>query len=122
MSIDIINEKDIPYRNEGPSGPKYLMRGPFVDIGMVIIQPGEDFTCHLHDHVEEDFLTLEGSVDIYIDGERFVLHPGDLIQVAPKKQHYLKNVGAVPWRAVFVKAPFDPNDKINIDWVPEAEE
>ena len=41
-----LNEKDVEYRFDGVSGPKYLIRGPFVDIGMVVLMPGEDFNTH----------------------------------------------------------------------------
>jgi mannose-6-phosphate isomerase-like protein (cupin superfamily) len=114
----MINEKEVAYRFDGISGPKYLLRGPHVDIGMVVIMPGEDFTCHYHERIEEDFFTLEGSVEIYVDKRKIVLNKGDLIHVPPKSKHYLKNVGDTPWKAMFVKAPYDPKDKIDVDWVP----
>ena len=37
-----INESEQEYRF-GNSGPKYLLRGPRVDFGLVVLQPGEDF-------------------------------------------------------------------------------
>lgn len=114
----MINEKEVPYRFNGISGPKYLLRGPQVDIGMVIIMPGEDFNTHFHVEVEEDFFTLEGSVEIYIEEKKIVLNEGDLIRVPPKSKHYLRNVGDKPWKAVFVKSPYDPKDKIDVEWIP----
>lgn len=118
MAYTMINEKEVPYRFDGISGPKYLLRGPQVDIGMVIIMPGEDFTTHYHDEVEEDFFTLEGTVEIYVDEKKIILKEGDLIHVAPKTHHYLRNVSDRPWKAVFVKSPYDPKDKIDVDWLP----
>jgi hypothetical protein len=32
--------------------------------------------------------------------------------------HYLINRGATPWKAIFVKAPYDPKDKVDVDWLP----
>ncbi len=116
--MEIINEKDIEYRFDGVSGPKYLIRGPHVDIGMVVLMPGEDFNTHYHNKIEENFLTLEGSVDIYVDNEKLTLKEGDIIQVPPQRNHFLKNNGTVPWKAVFVKAPYDPKDKVDVDWKP----
>ena len=54
-----------------------------------------------------------------MDGKKITLKEGDIIQVPPKEEHYLKNNGNVPWKAVFVKAPYDPKDKVNVEWLPE---
>jgi mannose-6-phosphate isomerase-like protein (cupin superfamily) len=116
--IRIVNQASIPFRYDDKSGPKYVTRGPNVDFGLVKILPGEDFSTHHHVEVEEIFYTLEGECEIYIDGEKAVLRPGDLIQVTPKSNHYLRNTGAVAWTAVFVKSPYNPKDKVDVDWMP----
>jgi len=114
----VIHEDEVEYRFDGVSGPKYLMRGPRSDFGMVVLIPGEDFQTHYHRQVEENFFTLEGEVDIYINGEKITLRPGDLCHVPPMHPHYLINNGDVPWKAIFVKAPYDPKDKVDVDWLP----
>lgn len=116
--IRIINQASIPFRNDDKSGPKYVVRGPNVDFGLVKILPGEDFTTHHHVEVEEIFYTLEGECEIYIDGEKAMLKAGDLIQVSPKWDHYLRNTGKVAWTAIFVKSPYNPKDKVDVKWVP----
>ena len=116
-----IHESEVEYRFDDVSGPKYLMRGPRADFGMVVLMPGEDFQTHYHRTIEEDFFTLEGSVDIYINGEMWTLEPGVLCHVPPLNPHYLINRGDVPWKAVFVKAPYDPKDKVNVEWLPGDE-
>lgn len=118
MKLIKIHEDEVEYRFDGISGPKYLLRGPRADVGLVIILPGEDFQTHLHDHIEENFYTLEGSCDIYVKDEHMVLKPGDLCHVPPQHPHYLINRGDVPWKAIFFKAPYDSKDKKNIEWVP----
>ena len=114
-----LNESEIEYRNNNISGPKYLLRGPYCDVGLVVIQPGEDFNTHYHQNTEEDFYTLEGKVDIYVDGEKIVISEGDIIQLPPPTKHYIKNNYDKPWKALFVKAPFHEKDKVNVDWLPE---
>ena len=118
MKPFVIHEDEVEYRFDGVSGPKYLMRGPRSDFGMVVLIPGEDFQTHYHRQVEENFFTLEGEVDIYINGEKITLRPGDLCHVPPMHPHYLINNGDVPWKAIFVKAPYDPKDKVDVDWLP----
>ena len=116
-----LNESEIEYRNNNISGPKYLLRGPYCDVGLVIIQPGEDFNTQYHQNTEEDFYTLEGKVDIYVDGEKIVISEGDIIQLPPPTKHYIKNNYDKPWKALFVKAPFHEKDKVNVDWLPEED-
>jgi len=117
-----IHESEVEYRFDGVSGPKYLMRGPRSDFGMVVLMPGEDFQTHYHRTIEENFFTLEGTVDIYINGkEMWTLEPGVLCHLPPLNPHYLINRGDTPWKAIFVKAPYDPKDKVNVDWLPGDE-
>jgi len=116
-----IHEDEVEYRFDGISGPKYLMRGPRADFGLVILKPGEDFQTHYHRAIEEDFFTLSGTVDIYINGERWTLKPGELCHVPPMTPHYLINRGDEDWKAIFVKAAYDPKDKVNVEWLPGDE-
>ncbi len=116
--LKIVKEASIPFRNDNKSGPKYVTRGPNVDFGIVKILPGEDFTTHHHAEVEEIFYTVEGECEIFVDGELAILAPGDLVQVAPRTNHYLRNTGKTPWTAIFVKSPYNPKDKVDVDWRP----
>ena len=120
MELKKLNESEIAYRTNGNSGPKYLMRGPRSDFGLVQLQPGEDFQSHYHSAIEENFFTLEGTCELYIDQQKWLLTPGDFIHVPPKNAHYLVNRGTVPWKAVFSKAPFDVKDKVDTDRPPSA--
>ncbi len=112
------HESSVEYRFDGVSGPKYLLRGPRSDFGLVILMPGEDFQTHYHRALEENFYTLEGTMDIYIKGELFKLEPGDLCHVPPLHIHYLINTGDKPWRAIFSKAGYDPKDRVDVKWLP----
>lgn len=113
-----VREKEIEYRFDNVSGPKYLLRGPKVDVGLVVLTPGEDFQAHYHRQVEEDFFTLEGECDIWVAGEKVTVQAGDIVAVPPMEPHYLVNNGSSNWKAVFVKSPYDPKDKVDIEWVP----
>ena len=113
-----INEKEVAYRFNNISGPKYLLRGPRSDFGMVCLMPGEDFRTHYHGAIEENFYTLEGSVELHVNNQLYLLTPGDLCHVPPNNPHYLINTGETPWVAVFSKAPYDEKDKIDVTWLP----
>lgn len=110
-----ISERECQYRF-GDSGPKYLMRGPNIDFGIVRLLPGEAFSNHMHERIEENFFILEGEVSIVVANKTVEnLGPGDLIRVDPNEAHYLVNQGSVPMKGIFVKAPFDPEDKVDVE-------
>ncbi len=109
----LTNESSIDYRF-GDSGPKYLMRGPKIDFGIVKLKPGQDFQAHYHNEVEEDFFVIEGELHFKVDKDDFVAKKGDLVRCLPKETHYLINESDNDAIAVFVKAPSNESDKINV--------
>ncbi len=108
-----VSESQKEYRF-GNSGPKYLMRGPRAGIGVVLFQPKDDFPEHYHNHMEENFLVLEGKIDIYVDDEKHICEEGDMLHVEPKERHYLINPYDEPVKLVFVLSPFVDGDKVEI--------
>lgn len=110
----IIDENEKEYRF-GNSGPKYLMRGPRSNFALVQFQPGEDFKAHRHDVMEENFFILEGRVDIVVDGTVHTLTPGQLIHIEPGEVHYVKNPYGAPVKMVSTLAPFQEQDKVEIE-------
>ena len=89
------NEMAHDYRF-GDNGPKYLIRGPMCDMGVVVLQPGQSFRNHRHKEVCEVFYTLSGEVCLYLEGAMQMLREGDVLQC---------DTGSVPWKGVFVKSP-----------------
>ncbi|MCQ6265199.1 cupin domain-containing protein [Fictibacillus sp. WQ 8-8] len=99
-----VNESENEFRF-GDHGPKYLTKGPNVDLGVVVLKPGQDFPNHYHTTCEEIFYVLEGSIDFYIDGVRVPAKTGDMLQVRPNEAHYLINQSQQNFKAVFIKSP-----------------
>lgn len=113
-------EDDHSYRF-GDHGPKYLQRGPRSDIGVVALQPGQFFPAHKHQRIEENFLVIAGEAHLYVNGEVHILGVGDFLRCEPGEFHYVINRGTTPWKAVFVKAPYDPTDGVPVDWAPAVD-
>ncbi|EHF9019400.1 cupin domain-containing protein [Salmonella enterica] len=103
------NEKNHEYRF-GDNGPKYLIRGPGCDMGVVILQPGQSFPNHRHNTACEIFYTLSGEVCLYLEGTPHILQTGDVLECEPGEAHYLINNGDKPWKGVFIKSPHLEND------------
>jgi quercetin dioxygenase-like cupin family protein len=105
-----LNESSCEYRF-GDSGPKYLMKGPRANFGVVVLKPGQDFNNHVHSIMEENFFILEGEIEFNVNGEKLICKQGDFIHVEPNETHYLKNISDVVSKAVFCLAPYQEIDK-----------
>jgi quercetin dioxygenase-like cupin family protein len=101
-------------------GPKDLTNGTTnVDLGVVVITPGECHPCHRHEHQEESFLGLEGECTVWVNGELVVLKAGDYLSCEKGDSHYFENVTKTDFKAVFIKAPrLDFKDSVYLDWRP----
>jgi quercetin dioxygenase-like cupin family protein len=114
----LTKEDDHAYRF-GDHGPKYLTKGENVDLGIVVITPGEAHPCHKHVNQEESFLALEGQCDVWVDGELVVLKKGDYLICEKGEAHFFNNTSEADFKAVFVKAPhLEEKDSVYIGWEP----
>ncbi|WP_282946880.1 cupin domain-containing protein [Cellulomonas endometrii] len=103
----------------GEFGPGYVLRGPRTDVGVVRLRPGDDASNHYHAAIEETFVVLEGSATLWLDGRAsYELAAGDVVQMQPGEQHYFVNEGDDVFRALFIKAPYDPADGVQVPWRP----
>ena len=112
--VQSVREQDRPYRG-GTSGVKYLFRGPRVDWGIILFAPGEQLGRHLHNEVEETFYFLEGQGGRFIvGGQEHPIQVGTAFRVEPGEVHNIVNDTPSPLKAVFIKAPYKPSDKVDV--------
>ena len=112
------NEGDAEYRFDD-WGPGYLARGPRTDFGLCVLRPGDAFPNHFHRNIEEGFYVLEGEATLWHDcKERFVLTPGDYHRCDPGEMHYFVNESDANFKMAFIKAPWDPDDVVVVEWTP----
>jgi quercetin dioxygenase-like cupin family protein len=117
----LTNEKDHDYRF-GTHGPKYLTKGPKIDMGVVVITAGESHPCHKHEKQEESFLVIEGECAVWVDGVKVVIKVGDYLRCEPNEAHYFHNESEDDFKAIFIKAPFfEVKDSVYIEWKPGEE-
>lgn len=110
----IVKENEKEYRF-GNSGPKYLMKGPRMNFAVVQFQPGQDFTAHYHNIMEENFFILEGEINIVVDGVVNHLVPGDFIHIEPGEVHYCVNPYDKPIKMISTLAPYQEVDKVEVE-------
>ncbi|MBY8979562.1 MAG: cupin domain-containing protein [Candidatus Lokiarchaeota archaeon] len=107
-----VNEKDFHFRG-GESGVKYLMRGPSIDWGLILLKPGEKMAekAHGHNLLDETFYFVEGDGVLIVDGEEFDGLEGSVFLVEPKEMHNIRNDSEKPVKIVFIKGDYKPDDK-----------
>ncbi len=108
-----MNEKDFEYRNKD-SGVKYLMRGPSIDWGLILLKPGEHMggKPHGHNEIDETFYFMEGDGVMIIDGKEYDAPQGSVFLCEPKEMHNIRNSSDKPIKIVFIKGEYKPDDKI----------
>jgi len=112
--VEIVREQEQPYRG-GMSGVKYLVRGPRIDWGVILFAPGEELGRHRHEEVEETFFFVEGRGGRFIvDGAEHPIEAGMALRIEPGEVHNIVNDTDAPLKAVFMKSPYKPKDKVEV--------
>lgn len=102
-------------------GPGYIVRNDDAAFGTLVLRPGDAFANHVHEHLTETFLVLEGEVEVWLDrSTKHTLEPLALLQAKPGVEHLVRNQGALPARLLFVKTPDIDDDKLDRPWTPSA--
>ena len=108
------NEFEKEFR-KGDSGPKYLFVGPKLDLGVMVLKPGEGMGGHYHNEVEETFYFPEGGAVININGSEIETKDGDVFRLEPNDTHKIQNNTEKTIKIIFIKTPSIPSDKVSID-------
>ncbi len=111
--MERVSEKGLPYRG-GDSGVKYLVRGPRIDWGVILLLPGQTLGGHYHREVEETFYVAHGKGTFVVNGKDYPASAGDAFRLEPDDRHDILNDGDEALKLVFIKCPYLPKDKVNI--------
>jgi mannose-6-phosphate isomerase-like protein (cupin superfamily) len=110
--MEKVNEDEKEYRHK-TYGPKYLFRGPLIDVGVMILGPNNELGAHYHEKVEETFFFLEGTGVMRINDKEYSIGPGDAFRISPHEIHNIYSIKE-QIKAVFIKTPYLPKDKISV--------
>lgn len=111
--MERVNEADLEFRG-GDSGVKYLMRGPNLDWGVILLKPGEALEGHYHQQVEETFYVLQGQAAFSVNDQKLIVGPGTALRMEPEEGHAIRNAGQDDLKMVFIKWPYLPEDKVSL--------
>ncbi len=109
--MEYTNEKEKDFRF-GDWGPKYIFRGPKIEWGILILKESTELGKHLHNTVEETFYFLEGEGKIIINEIEHKYSQGDAFRIEPNESHNI--IPSKFTKAIFIKAPFNPEDKVKL--------
>lgn len=112
--MERINEAQCEFRF-GDHGPRYLLRGPRIEWGIIVFRPGQKLGPHRHNEVEETFYFLEGAPLMVVDGEELRVAPGDVFRLEPGEGHDIINDSDADTRLIFIKTPYLPDDKVAME-------
>ena len=62
-------------------------------LNLLRLRPGQASRIHRHEHQEEVYLVLEGTLTLLVEGEERTLQRGELVRVAPDVRRQLVNRG-----------------------------
>jgi uncharacterized cupin superfamily protein len=62
-------------------------------LNQIVLEPGQRGRIHRHQHQEEVYLVLAGTLALVVEGEETTLERGELIRVAPDVRRQLVNRG-----------------------------
>ena len=91
-----------------------LLNRPDLSVIQERIPPGAGEVRHYHERARQLFFALQGQLQITIDGELFVLAPGDSLEIPPGAQHRVRNEGSMAASFLVISAPSTDGDRINL--------
>lgn len=106
-----VHENDFGYRD---GKVKYLMRGPSIDWGLILLKPGEHMasTPHGHNEIDETFYFMEGEGVMIVDNRELPAPQGSVFLCEQREMHNIRNDSDNPIKIVFIKGDYKPKDKI----------
>jgi mannose-6-phosphate isomerase-like protein (cupin superfamily) len=62
-------------------------------LNQIVLRPGQRGRIHRHEHQEEVYLVLDGTLTLVLEGEETTLGRGELVRVGPEVRRQLVNRG-----------------------------
>jgi transcriptional regulator with XRE-family HTH domain len=104
----ILRQGERPVIRSGGLGLERLVlpqRGGLLQANIHIIDPGEASDGQIEHTGEEMGYVLEGTVELQLGHERFILQPGDAFTFSSQVPHGYRNAGEVVARILWVNSP-----------------
>ena len=113
----------VVYQESGKRPQTVFPQGVFEDLGgglalgeatplLMTLLPNHDIDPHPIVHTGQEFIyCLTGEMVVWVDGEQYILEPGDSLIFEAQLHHRCENRGDKVARAIVVICPADQNDR-----------
>ncbi|MHA1932953.1 MAG: cupin domain-containing protein [Promethearchaeota archaeon] len=90
------------------------MRGPSIDWGIILLNPGDLMSDkpHGHEFIDETFYFVEGEGIMIINDKEYPAPQGSVFLCETEEMHNIRNDSAKSIKIVFIKGDYKPEDKI----------
>jgi quercetin dioxygenase-like cupin family protein len=89
----------------------HLVKTPTVSIIEELMPPGTSEARHSHNHARQFFYVLEGELTLEVDGQNYILHTGEGLEISPGQPHQAINRSAAPVRFLVTSQPPSHGDR-----------
>ena len=83
--------------------------------GFNVVLPGKGGDYHFHTHQDSVLIIIGGEGTRLLEGKEFKVKAGDIIMIAAKEKHKLRNTGTTDLKYFEFKAPINQPDSIKIN-------
>lgn len=93
----------------------YFFKHADLSIIRELMPPGTSEKLHYHKKSIQFFYILAGEAMFEVEGENFLLLPGEGITINPGLKHCIKNPGKSGLEFLVISQPESHNDRINVE-------
>jgi mannose-6-phosphate isomerase-like protein (cupin superfamily) len=92
----------------------HLLKTPDLSVIEELMPPSTNERRHYHLYSRQFFYVLEGTLTLEIEGQDFVLHTKQGIEISPGQRHQASNRSADSVRMLVTSQPPSHGDRINL--------
>lgn len=70
---------------------KNLLNDEYCKVKRIIVHPKKRLSLQYHNFRSEHWLIVKGTANVYLDGKKLILNPGQSIDIPKKSHHYIEN-------------------------------
>ena len=104
------------YKWGGPQGTDcdgwHLVKTPQLSIIEEFMPPGTTERRHYHNQAHQFFYVLEGELTLEVEGQNYILHSGEGLEISPGQKHQAFNRSAAPARILVTGQPPSHGDRV----------
>ena len=91
LKKDIVQAKEHSFENRPWGKFENLLDNKYCKVKKITVEPKKRLSLQYHNFRSEHWLVVNGTANVFVDGKRIVLFPGNSIDIPIKSHHYIEN-------------------------------